>query len=216
MPFNLAAILPFLQFGSGALGILDQQRLDAEASEANEARFQQILGELGGPGQKTGLYGRVMPAITRLVADAKKSGDVERRDLARQYTSLESQGLSDLTRAGLGGTTAASSLRMGYGRERQSATDRLNEQLKAYNFSIGQLPSQYDVNLTQNRTGVIERKNDVAGTSPATAWSQLFGAAIPAPTVDQPKDRSIIGPLLSSIPGALGDVGAAAVTRGGR
>lgn len=201
-------MVPLLQGGqflSGLFGMFDQQRLDSEARAANEKRYNQLLREIGGYGQRGGLYGRVMPEVKRLSQQAISTGEAQKSELNRYYRDLQSASQQDAISRGMAGSTALAGTTGAIGTERNRAMGNLEEQLKASNFQYGMMPTNYDIDLTSQRAGIIERRSDIPGQSPLLGLSQLFGSMIPAPKPDTPSQGGLIA----------GELGGAAIGTGG-
>lgn len=89
-----------------------------KAKAANEARYQEMLG----------------------IAD--QTTGQRASDIQGAYQGREADMMQKLARQGLGGTTIAPTMRMGVEREKQSALDRLSDQMQ------------------QTKLGIMERRTD--------------------------------------------------------
>ena len=137
-------------------GLLAQwQQGHDEAKAANESRYQEILGNLGG------LRDRNMGLLDQI-------GTQQAADLRDTYRKAETRGAQDLVSAGLAGTTAMPNMRTGVAREQQDAMNRLDAGLKRERIG-------YDTQFENAIAGFQERRTDAypdLGTF-AAAMSQL-------------------------------------------
>lgn len=164
-----------------------------EARRANEERYRHILGgepeALGGHSQ---LYERVMGGVKAL-------GEAERGDIVERGRAEEARTLQDMTSRGLTGTTIAQTMRQGIGRETGRELDRLSERLTRERLG-------YDVGLTGQRLGFMERREDAYPESPMQAAGLLGQLA------DNPELLRALLPLLEAGMGG-GRAGAGRMTR---
>lgn len=111
-----------------------------EARGANEARYQDILGQYGG------LYGRTMGSL----AQRSEQGLA---DIGTQFQGARSRVGQNLTSSGLYGTSIKSAMDIGLAGEESAARNR---------FQDTQLREQRtaDIGLTQGRLGFMERRTD--------------------------------------------------------
>lgn len=135
--------------------LAEWQRGHDEAKAANERRYQEILGNLGG------LRDRNMGLLDQI-------GTQQAADLRDTYRKAETRGAQDLVSAGLAGTTAMPNMRTGVAREQQDAMNRLDAGLKRERIG-------YDTQFENAIAGFQERRTDAypdLGTF-AAAMSQL-------------------------------------------
>jgi hypothetical protein len=117
-----------------------QKAID-EANAKNEARYNQML---------TG-YDDLHKRVT---GDLANTGAMERKDITRQYNSMGSDIYQRLVNRGFGNSSLHGTMRMGVERERSDAMARSYER-------AAQLRAQADMNITQGKMGVIERRTDI-------------------------------------------------------
>ncbi len=134
-----------------------QQAID-KANAANESRYQQILGgydELG----------------KRVTGELANAGNMERKDINRQYNSMGSDVYQRLVNRGFGNSSLLATMRMGTERERSDALARSYER-------AAQMRANADMQLSQAKMGVMERRTDM-GPDPQQliALSQRLGRA---------------------------------------
>ena len=122
-----------------ALGAQYQQAAE-QARQANETRYNQLLS-----GQNE-LYGRVMASV-----DQGNSQAVA--DLSRSFDRQRSAGTQDMISRGLTGSTIQQTMNSGIERNRAESLNR-----QAADFRRERLG--YDVGLTGERLGTIERRTD--------------------------------------------------------
>ena len=134
-----------------------QQAID-KANAANESRYQQILGG----------YDDLSKRVTGELANA---GNMERKDINRQYNSMGSDVYQRLVNRGFGNSSLLATMRMGTERERSDALARSYER-------AAQLRANADMQLSQAKMGVMERRTDM-GPDPQQliALSQGLGRA---------------------------------------
>ena len=116
-----------------------QQAFDA-AKAANEGRYNQLLTE----GQAT---------RDRTMGYLDSAGQTERADLEKGYSAKEGSLRSRMGDYGLGGTSIGDSLSSGLEQAKNRDTSALNERLQGQRLSL-------DNTLSQQRAGVIERRED--------------------------------------------------------
>lgn len=134
-----------------------QQALD-KANAANEQRYQQILGGYDA------LQGRVM-------GDLANVGDMERKDINRQYNSMGADTYQRLVNRGFGNSSLLATMRMGTERERSDAMARSYER-------AAQMRANADMQISQGKMGVMERRTDLApDPQQMIALSQGMGRA---------------------------------------
>lgn len=134
-----------------------QQAID-KANAANESRYQQILGG----------YDDLSKRVSGELANA---GNMERKDINRQYNSMGSDVYQRLVNRGFGNSSLLATMRMGTERERSDALARSYER-------AAQLRANADIQLSQAKMGVMERRTDL-GPDPQQliALSQGLGRA---------------------------------------
>jgi hypothetical protein len=129
-----------LSYGMGEDAMGAYQSAFNSAKAANEARYGQGLGELGG------LYDRSMKYL-------EGQGDTERAEISKRGEQAKAGNRQRLTDLGLSGTTIGQTLDQGVDRQTTEAQGGLNERLNAQRLGT-------DANLTQNKVGFIERRED--------------------------------------------------------
>ena len=189
----LLEALPFLQLGTGAAGIFDQQNIDRQTRE-------QLLGNLGGERSS------VLQQLNEIVRGGLASGVQEGRDIAGRFAGLESHVTSELTGGGQGLFAAGG--RAAVETQRTSAMGALEKRLKEFNTALQLMPIQARREYGQEERGIISGERPF---SPLLALSELFGIARPAPEVEQPKDKSWLGSIFGSSISAAGTLGAAQI-----
>lgn len=125
--------------GGGSLYGAYQSAYNA-AQSANLSRYSDILGQYGA------LYGRTMTGLEGL-------GDEQRRAISSRYGALAGANQQDLVSRGLAGTTVLPSMRLGVERQKTQELNALEEQLRRERMG-------YDVALTGERLGFMERRTD--------------------------------------------------------
>lgn len=110
------------------------------AKAANEARYNQLLSE--------GEQNR-----SRMMGYLDNAGATERADLEKGYAAKEGSLRSRMTDYGLGGTSIGDSLSSGLEQAKNRDTSALNERLQGQRLNL-------DNSLSQQRAGVIERRED--------------------------------------------------------
>lgn len=113
----------------------------AEANAANEARYQDILG------QKGQMYDRTMANLSGL-------GAQEEADIRQNYANLDARTAQDMQARGLAGTTIGASLRKGNARATNEELNRMRERLTRERIG-------YDTNLSMDKQNFMERKTDL-------------------------------------------------------
>lgn len=117
------------------------QRAMNRANRANEKRFGQLMQGYDG------LYNRVMGQLNSV-------GKQQAEDITNRYRDAERAGYQRLVNRGFGNSTMLSTLKQGTARETNRDLARLAE-------SLAMAKAQADMNISQNKLGVIERRNDV-------------------------------------------------------
>jgi hypothetical protein len=142
---------------TGSLGGSFQQAMD-RANQANEARYQDVLG-----GYQS-RYQRAMDTLDGM-------GSQEARDINERYRSQESQRRQQLIGRGLGNSTVVNTMQMGNERERLNDMGRLQERLRGQYLST-------DAGLTGDTLQFMERKTENGPSYELLArLSQGMGAA---------------------------------------
>jgi hypothetical protein len=117
-----------------------QKAID-EANAKNESRYNQIL---------TG-YDDLQKRVS---GDLANVGQMERKDITRQYNSMGSDIYQRLVNRGFGNSSLHGTMRMGVERERTDAMSRSAER-------AAQMRVQADMNISQGKMGVMERRTDI-------------------------------------------------------
>lgn len=172
-------------FASELFGFLSQQRAqdkarDAQraANQANEARFLEML-RLNTQAQnlaqqqfnQTGQF--LFDRIGRAMADLAGAGQQAMRDISARETAQMGAATQDLQRRGLGNTTLLNSARRAIAADANRARAGVTEGVAGLRANIRggmerdladfmQRRTQGEVGLLQDRSGLIERRQDVS------------------------------------------------------
>lgn len=163
---GVADYLPYLEAGTGILGLFDQQRLEAEARTAEEQKFAEMMGRL------TGLRGRAGRELEGL-------GTQVRSDIGKAFTAQRGAAQQNLVSRGLVGTTVQPGVMAGITSEETDAYQRLEESLARERMGV-------DFNITGSELGVLSSQSTEPGRSILLDLSQLINSLRPAPAAPEP------------------------------
>lgn len=128
--------------GGGGSSLAGQyQQAMNRANRANEKRYGQLMQGYDG------LYGRVMGQLNSV-------GNQQAEDIKQRYRDAESANYQRLVNRGFGNSTMLNTMKQGTVRETNRDLARLAE-------SLAMAKAQADMNISQNKLGVIERRNDI-------------------------------------------------------
>lgn len=196
-----------------------------EANQANEARYQQLLGlsrqdvgqqQIGqtydqlsalAAGQPAG--GQDFEASRQRQRDILAGGTSQRQaDIRSSFSEQNIAAQQQLRRSGLGGTTVGASIAGGFEREKQSSLNRLAEQFQGQRlgveqFGVGQQAALGESRL-QTQIGVAERGTQALSNLKERQQAQRLG--IIERRQDLGPDRGAVSELIAGI-GAQYDQG---------
>lgn len=130
------------------------QEQQEAANQANEQRYEQLLGQLRGTQSNVlGTHDQIIDMISSL-------GDEERQDIERRASQAMSQADQDLISRGLNNTTVRESVKRGVQSDAERANRKLTEQLTAQRATALQSRAQDAMQLGNMIAGAIERRTD--------------------------------------------------------
>ncbi|GAF87568.1 unnamed protein product, partial [marine sediment metagenome] len=157
-----------------------------EAKTANEQRYAEMLGIADEDAQRRSAQHQEMLGLTEQTT-GQRAADIE-SDYARQQASEQQR----LARVGMAGTTAAPTMREGIERYKQSALNRLSDEMQGTRLGVMDRIAGED---QSTRLGIMERRED---TYPNQGMiTQLLGGI----------GSGQRGDLLPSVFGSLGNLG---------
>lgn len=173
--------------GTGLGGLVESyNQAYGEAKLANEQRYAEMLGIADEDTRRQRIQHQEMLGLTKQTT-GQRAADIE-SDYARQQASEQQR----LARVGMAGTTAAPTMREGIERYKQSALNRLADEMQGTQLGVmGRIAGEDQA----TRLGIMERRED---TYPNQAMiTQMLGSI----------GSGQKGDLLPSIFGALGNLG---------